>query len=446
MVVRLLCFCLLLKLFCFSWAKCPPFARYCDDCIQSGPVCAWCAVLNPSRRCGTVKELKHSGCPESFVYNPQGSVHILTNVSSMEPSNTKTPLIQPQELSLHLRPGVSQSFNLTITRPIDQPITEVSLVSTYLPAGADLTISTTTGRDPSIVQVNVQATRCPIDQTQNQTGPWFIYFTPRGLSETVKLEITLECQCECTRQREENSSVCNGLGALVCGQCECSSLFSGPQCISIEEFLATTTEEDVNACRAEPGSKICSDRGACMFGSCHCRVSPDLERQFYGRFCECNDFICPHFRGRLCGGHGECKCGQCICHKNWTDEDCSCTLDTTNCMASNQQLCNGRGSCVCGMCKCDEGYMGPKCEDCPTCPGVCQMYGHCAECRAFGTRLTPDRCEKQCGHLTLTMVDTKNDLPEQLCVRQQDDCFMYYHVSNQPSGPNITVARTRLCK
>lgn len=88
---------------------------------------------------------------------------------------------------------------------------------------------------------------------------------------------------------------------------------------------------------------------------------------------------------RICGGHGRCECGSCVCDNDWTGEDCSCSLEVASCMASNQMLCGGRGICMCGTCKCEPPYSGPTCEDCPTCRGVCQEYRECVECRAFGT-------------------------------------------------------------
>lgn len=92
------------------------------------------------------------------------------------------------------------------------------------------------------------------------------------------------------------------------------------------------------------------------------------------------------FFDRLCGGHGQCVCGQCLCEPDWGGSDCSCYMKTDKCMAENQQVCNGRGVCQCGMCICTHpGYFGPTCEVCPECPGACQLKAECVECMAFGT-------------------------------------------------------------
>lgn len=67
----------------------------------------------------------------------------------------------------------------------------------------------------------------------------------------------------------------------------------------------------------------------------------------------------------MCGGHGQCMCGGCVCDNDWMGEDCSCSMETASCMATNQQLCNGNGMCQCGTCKCKPPYQGPTCEDNP---------------------------------------------------------------------------------
>lgn len=63
--------------------------------------------------------------------------------------------LQPQEVSLHLRPGVSQSFPITITIPTDQqPITELNMDTSPVPAGVNITFSSITGGNRLVVQVS----------------------------------------------------------------------------------------------------------------------------------------------------------------------------------------------------------------------------------------------------------------------------------------------------
>ncbi|XP_039973258.1 integrin beta-1-like [Xiphias gladius] len=370
MAVKLLCLCLLLALSCPSWAKqqtCLASASNCDECILSGSECAWCTAPRSNIRCHSLEGLRRAGCRESFMYNPQGTVQVVKNESSTEPADAKALFLQPQELSLHLRPGVSRSFPLTITIPTHQPVSELTLDISNVPAGVNITFSSVTNANPLLVQVNVEAAQCPNESdvsNQNRTGPWSVHITPRGFSLSVKLEITLECQCGCTRNREENSPACSGHGALVCGRCECYESYTGQHCQRDTDSFSSPNEE---FCRSGPNAPLCSGRGQCVEGFCECekRVNP---KEFYsGRFCQCSNFDCSYHSNRICGGHGKCECGRCVCDKDWIGEACSCSLETASCMATNQQLCNGRGTCECGTCKCQPPYKGPTCENCPVC-------------------------------------------------------------------------------
>lgn len=61
------------------------------------------------------------------------------------------------------------------------------------------------------------------------------------------------------------------------------------------------------------------------------------------------------------------------------------------------------------------------------------------------------RCEKECGHLNVTMVETKDDMPEpgmttvHCKMMSYDDCFFYYTFSHTPSGGQLAVVRTQEC-
>ena len=83
MSVKLLGLGLLLVLLCRSWAKeqtkCRTSAASCDECVQSGPACAWCTAPNANVRCHTLKGLRRAGCPKSHTYNPQGEVQVVKN-------------------------------------------------------------------------------------------------------------------------------------------------------------------------------------------------------------------------------------------------------------------------------------------------------------------------------------------------------------------------------
>jgi len=90
-------------------------------------------------------------------------------------------------------------------------------------------------------------------------------------------------------------------------------------------------------------------------------------QQYYGTFCECDNFTCRRHGGLLCSGpdHGICECGTCMCRWEWSGLACECP-DKQNCYPNDSaEECMGRGSCVCGVCKCRENYSGKYCEECP---------------------------------------------------------------------------------
>ncbi|XP_053289414.1 integrin beta-1 [Pleuronectes platessa] len=379
MAVKLLCLCLLLAPLCPSWARkqtCLRSASSCDECVQSGPECAWCTAPNPDVRCHNMKGLRRAGCHKSHIYNPQGLVQVVKNESNTEPADAKTLFLQPQEFSVRLRPGVSQTFPLTITMPTDQSVPELTTDLTNVPAGVNITLSRVMTGHPLFV--TVEAAQCPSksdDSNQNSTGPWFVHITPRGFSLGVKLEISLDCQCDCSRSREESSVACSGHGALMCGQCECYDSYTGPNCQRDKESSFSRNED---SCRSGRKAPVCSGRGECVDGYCECEERANPQQRYSGRYCECSNFDCPYANAKMCGGHGTCECGHCLCDDDWTGEDCSCSMETASCMATNQQLCNGRGMCQCGKCKCEPPYTGPTCESCPHCQNTCQAaHGVC---------------------------------------------------------------------
>ncbi|XP_054637435.1 integrin beta-1-like isoform X2 [Dunckerocampus dactyliophorus] len=439
-------FLLLFPLLLPSWAEsqsCLTSASTCSQCIRSGPQCAWCTVPHLKLRCNTVKGLSRAGCLTHYMYNPQGNVQVTRNDSRTQPT-AETLHLQPQEVSLRLRPGVRQSFPLSITMARDHPITDLIMDTSPVPAGFNVTLGSII-HGYMLVEVKVGANLClDLNQNQNGTGPWSVHLSPRGFPQSVKLVINLECECDCAGNREENSPTCNSHGALACGSCECYPPYTGQKCQIDTE---STFSRDEKFCRSGPNAPFCSGRGTCDGGFCVCNSRENPEERYSGEFCQCSNFDCPYHNNRICGGHGKCECGQCVCNKDWTDENCGCSMDTALCMASNQQLCNGRGSCLCGTCMCNPPYMGPTCELCPTCLGLCQQHAECVECRVFGTGSKKDRCEDECSYLILTKVQSKEDISAPCkMISREDSCFFYYSISYTPSGTYSTVAADKECR
>ncbi|XP_060906932.1 integrin beta-1-like [Labrus mixtus] len=452
MDVKLLGLSLLLVLFCPGWAKekCLKSASSCEQCLQSGPECAWCIAPQSNIRCHTSNGLQRAGCHKSNIYNPQGRVDVVRNEIRTEPVNAVAWFLQPQELSLRLRPGVSQFFPLTITMPTDQPISEVNLVNSSVPTGVNITFRSVVSGNPLVIEVNVEADQCPNEiqdsnQSQNLTGPWSVHITPRGFTLGVKLEITLECQCECTSNREKNSPSCGGHGSLVCGQCECNEPYTGLQCQTDSSY-----SPDDDFCHPGPNAPACSGRGKCVDSFCECDKPVNPAQIYSGHFCECSNFDCPRHNGRICGNHGRCICGSCICDDDWTGEDCGCTMDTSRCMTTDNRVCNDKGLCECGVCRCSPEYAGPTCETCPMCPGRCVQHGDCVECLAFRTGAKKDRCDQDCGYLTVTVMETERSSPqpgEILCKKlsHEDSCAFNYTLQRMPSRGERAVVWPKEC-
>ncbi|KAM4568286.1 integrin beta-1-like [Fundulus diaphanus] len=452
MAVKLPLLWLPLLLFCLSRAeeqRCQRSASSCDECIQAGPECAWCTSPRANVRCATAKTLQSAGCQRRQIYNPTGTLQVLKN--DIRTDTGEAVLLQPQEVSLHLRPGVTQSFRLSISTAAAtaaaaaHPRPELIMDLSNVPAGVNVTFSSTTKGNPQHFEVSVGAAQCPRQSrtsNQNRTGPWSVRITPRGFSVSLKLELTLLCECSCTGNREENSPECSGHGTLVCGRCECNQPYSSQRCQTKGDSVSGQHED---LCRSSPNAPVCSGRGSCVEGFCECDMRAAPNETYSGRYCECSNFDCPHHNGRLCGGNGWCECGRCLCDGEWIGEACGCSVQTASCTANNQLLCNGRGLCECGACRCDPPFSGPTCEECPGCGNVCQERAACAECRAFGTGADEDTCDSKCGHLVVNMVETKEALQGRLCKMRSSEDFCFFYFSSLPSSRLATVARAKEC-
>ncbi|XP_078795376.1 integrin beta-2-like isoform X3 [Oryzias latipes] len=102
----------------------------CDDCITAGPYCAWCQQLNfsaggkqESIRCDTRAQLKEKGCMEKHIITPGNSMDVLEKVP-LSPSTERGEPVQlsPQKISLKLRPGLPQTFQVSFKRAEGYPV------------------------------------------------------------------------------------------------------------------------------------------------------------------------------------------------------------------------------------------------------------------------------------------------------------------------------------
>ncbi|KAA0202581.1 hypothetical protein HAZT_HAZT005774 [Hyalella azteca] len=86
--------------------------------------------------------------------------------------------------------------------------------------------------------------------------------------------------------------------------------------------------------------------------------------------CSESDFSCGPTNDNLCYNHGDCRCGNCICHPTHTGEFCDCPTATERCDPSGSgDMCSGRGRCECNECVCDRKdgnfwFFGDTCQYC----------------------------------------------------------------------------------
>ncbi|GFS35725.1 integrin beta-PS [Nephila pilipes] len=255
-------------------------------------------------------------------------------------------------------------------------------------------------------EVDLEYAFCPQDPKE-WTQTFHIF--PVGLHDqlTITLEMMCECECEQRGNEEVNSPKCSeGNGTFECGICNCNAQRYGKEC----ECDASDTDPflEVKGCFNGDESRPCSGAGKCRCGRCYCEKRPHPD-EIYGTYCECTNYGCDKKDGKLCNGpdHGVCDCGSCKCRKGWTGEDCGCrdTIDT--CINTNGEICSGRGRCECGSCVCDVGeqeYFGTFCDDCSTCPGMCNELKDCAECFITSQKVPTLNCSV-CGSYNIVPLD-----------------------------------------
>lgn len=283
--------------------------------------------------------------------------------------------------------------------------------------------------------VSVEARSCPPRGTVKS-----FTIKPVGFKDRLEVAVDYECDCGCSRNAQNNSSICSSIGTYNCGTCHCEPGYLGARC-ECQEGEASSMF--LSACREAEGKQICSGRGECSCNQCLCYESEF--GKIYGSFCECDDFSCARHKGILCSGHGECHCGECKCHAGYIGDNCNCSTETSSCISDDGQMCSGRGSCVCGRCQCTEpGAFGDTCEKCPTCPDACGTKRECIECRLFNSGRLADNqtCQRQCKDKIITVETLKTEEPGAvLCLYKTDnDCVMKFTYSEHASGQSILSA------
>ncbi|XP_057211440.1 integrin beta-8 isoform X1 [Triplophysa rosa] len=87
----------------------------CEDCLRLGPECAWCSQERfLSQRCGSVADLRLTGCQEEFMENPDVKVEVNATLDSSQ--------VTPREITIHLRPGSDASFVVEVRQLERYPV------------------------------------------------------------------------------------------------------------------------------------------------------------------------------------------------------------------------------------------------------------------------------------------------------------------------------------
>jgi len=243
----------------------------------------------------------------------------------------------------------------------------------------------------------IEVVKCPKDPRE-----WKQVFEiyPVGINETVLVELEMNCQCDCEKPGNpgyiENAPQCSGHGTYMCGICQCAPDFFGRRCECDAENLSFHGDLEAGCRPDNTTTTLCNNRGDCICGKCECYPRENPNEVVSGDYCECDNFSCDRYDGKLCSGpdHGECVCGKCECYAEWNVPGytaCECKASNETCITPYGEhiykLCSGHGTCECGECKCietEEGqYSGRYCEDCPTCPGKCEELQPCVQCLQF---------------------------------------------------------------
>ncbi|KAK7872459.1 hypothetical protein R5R35_014253 [Gryllus longicercus] len=279
-------------------------------------------------------------------------------------------------------------------------------------------------RENVTFEVSVIVPKCPPNAGEiwNET----ITISPNGIVENMVIDLQVYCGCPCEQEGspgyEKNSSSCQNHGDKKCGMCSCYGDYTGQKCECASDQF--TKKESVDACIANDTGLMCSNRGSCICNVCNCTRRQNPEEHVYGTYCECDNFSCVRFEGKICGGpeRGHCDCGKCICNPGWKNEDCSCrdTVHTCRSLENPKELCSGAGDCHCGSCKCHKGHSGQFCEDCMTCPdGRCKSIARCVEYLAYNIE---EYDKELCDPKNITIVERKKHIKEDERVGREKFC------------------------
>ena len=192
-------------------------------------------------------------------------------------------------------------------------------------------------------QVELTLTKCPEKTASGSIKPITFNISAQGIGERVVVNVEPLCECDCEKDgvNSETSDYCNERGKIVCGICECDSLYYGSKCECSKLDSSSDPNKgssgNISSCinprqsLLDGPKTICNNQGRCNCGQCVCNDPNRIS----GKYCECDNESCDRYLSVVCAGNGRCDCGICKCFDGWTKSDCSCSSNNSSCVASN---------------------------------------------------------------------------------------------------------------
>ena len=147
--------------------------------------------------------------------------------------------------------------------------------------GGLLTLSTVFSGFPVTFTAELSISSCDL-------APGTVTIFPIGLNENLTISVEAACDCGCGPLTPgQLSAECGGHGQLTsCGGCECEAGHYGARC----GCSGLSSDQSLELCRDTAGA-VCGGRGECVCGECECEET-NLGT-ISGTFCQCSDWTCP---------------------------------------------------------------------------------------------------------------------------------------------------------
>ncbi|XP_078460523.1 integrin beta-6-like [Lampetra fluviatilis] len=106
-------------------------ASTCAECLLLGPFCGWCSQENFSegehhdKRCDLVSNLLEKGCSKKYIEFPMNQLDIIKNhpiSGKVDGSSSSIIQMSPQKISLRLRPGSRETFQVEVEQLEGYPV------------------------------------------------------------------------------------------------------------------------------------------------------------------------------------------------------------------------------------------------------------------------------------------------------------------------------------